>query len=197
MSLFDDRPLYTRPLVGIRSWRVHADMGWLYGIVHPQRWLPGVNEAKCGKANRLPCVCNTCEPEKAPPKHRVASLGCSCGFYAYFDTEQNTHHRDCCVVGLIKGWGLMSVGERGFRCEKAQILALIDGDVPWREPSAWDFLTFRGRDYRIPSRVPDLVRDHYPVPVFSDWRAALAEFPLTPIPRERPLPGPGRVSSAD
>jgi hypothetical protein len=66
----------------------------------------------------------TSEPHEAP------SENCSCGFYAY--TDPKSHEIDGYypaspyVLGVIKGTGRTLVGTRGFRCEKAEIIALLD-----------------------------------------------------------------------
>ena len=94
--------------------------------------------------------------------HRAADLNCQCGFYAYFDDGQNTYfEQDKDVLGVIEAYGQVTVGNRGFKCEKARIVALLI--VPDR--------AFALR----------LVRRNYPdVAIFESKAAMLAEFPLTP-----------------
>lgn len=92
--------------------------------------------------------------------HPAATLACQCGFYAYFDLKANLYHIAGNVLGLIEGYGTMTIGERGFRASKARIVALI-------EP------------------VPEAVRGRYGVPIFSTVDAALAEFPLSVPPDVR------------
>ncbi|OYO16613.1 hypothetical protein CGZ93_17795 [Enemella dayhoffiae] len=63
------------------------------------------------------------------PPHQLAGMDCTCGFYAYFDgrndyySEGITH--DLMVSGIIEGYGVCTVGSRGFRASKARLLALI------------------------------------------------------------------------
>lgn len=100
------------------------------------------------------------------PGHRPGSLGCRCGFYAYFNLGYNPHHSPRNVLGLIEGYGVVTVGNRGFRCEKARIVALIAPDIP--DPHF----------ARVFANYPD-------VPVFNSVEAAVAEFPLT-VPEGTP-----------
>jgi hypothetical protein len=113
-------------------------------------------------------------PRSVPLAHPAGTLSCQCGFYAYFDLAHNPHHLASNVLGLIEGYGTMTIGERGFRASKAHIVALI-------EP------------------VPATVREAYEVlpPIFSTIEAALAEFPLStppaPDPTRRQKRSPGGV----
>lgn len=75
-------------------------------------------------------------------KHRAGQLGCSCGYYAYFDDGSNPHHGSDCVRGVIEGFGTVTVGSRGFRAEKARLVALIDpksrdGGLPLDGAARW------------------------------------------------------------
>lgn len=47
--------------------------------------------------------------------------GCQCGFWAY-DEHSFSEHGE--VVGIVEGYGKTTIGTRGFRCEKARIVAL-------------------------------------------------------------------------
>ena len=46
---------------------------------------------------------------------------CQCGFWAYDEAGFKAHGT---VVGVIEGYGKTTVGTKGFRCEKARIVAL-------------------------------------------------------------------------
>jgi hypothetical protein len=46
---------------------------------------------------------------------------CECGFWAY-DEHTFKPHGD--ITGIIEGYGKTTIGTRGFRCEKARIVAL-------------------------------------------------------------------------
>ena len=68
----------------------------------------------------------TLEAERAD--HNIGHPACTCGFYAYTDwgsLHQNslTSFEDY-VFGLVRGYGHVTVGTKGFRAEKAEIVAL-------------------------------------------------------------------------
>ena len=67
------------------------------------------------------------------------------------------------VTGLIEGYGRVTIGSKGFRCEKARIVAFI----------GW--------------RIPRDVRRAYPdVPRFRTRRFAFRRFPLSVAPETAP-----------
>lgn len=116
-------------------------------------------------------------PPPEPP-HELVSLRCNCGFYAYFDGSNDylsgnglvvnwnglsNDDRGVRLAAIVEGYGKVVVGSRGFRAEKARILALI------QPPSQ------SGREFVLSSKV---VRN-YAVPVFDCEQDALREFPLT------------------
>lgn len=161
MSEFSDRPFVAGSLIGIRAFKPVGDR-----LVAPVQgtwlWRPGENVAACLPALSWPLASTPTQD------HRAGSMGCRCGFYAYFQAGYNPHTRPGDIFGLIEGYGVVTVGTRGFRCEKARIVALIAPDVP-------DFdLGFVFANY------PD-------VPVFPSVDAAVAEFPLT-VPEGTPPP---------
>ena len=165
MSDFSDRPFVAGSLIGIRSFKPIGERLFAPVQRHPA-WVPGENVAEC----RRPLMFSVMPPVEALD-HRAGSMGCRCGFYAYFDLGSNPHHQLGNVLGLIEGYGVTTVGTRGFRCEKARIVALIAPEPP-------DFdLGFVFASY------PD-------VPVFQSVQAAVAEFPLT-VPEGTPETPPG------
>lgn len=148
MTDFDDRPFVQGSLVGLRSFRVDS-LGRLTGVSFKSVWVPGVNEAGCSAGTRflkslpssmqglltytsvnkpfLPLALgNTPQAAESPPKeHVLAGVGCRCGFYAYFDEGSNPHHFQGNVLALIEGYGVCTVGSRGFRCSKARLLGFV------------------------------------------------------------------------
>lgn len=99
-----------------------------------------------------------------PPEHVVGTVKCKCGFYAYFDGRNDylasaPHER---VGGLVEGYGVCTVGTRGFRASKARLIALIQPEAELADPTRWD---------RVLHNYPD-------VPVYADKRAALEAHPL-------------------
>jgi hypothetical protein len=79
---------------------------------------------------------------ESSPTHQVASLKCGCGFYAYHDDSDNPYHQPGNVLGIVRGEGVATVGSRGFRCERAEVVALVDpdpaGSVMATVREAWD-----------------------------------------------------------
>lgn len=74
-------------------------------------------------------------------RHAAPSEDCKCGFYAYTDVEHNEidsyNESDDFVLGVIKGSGRTLIGTRGFRCEKAEIVALRDPTRGGKKTSLW------------------------------------------------------------
>ena len=164
MSEFSDRPLVAGSLIGTRSFRVDK-LGRLTGVTHREVWKPGVNTAECRKGMGLtwnmgglvipgtihhyltggqlhvsggfPDVKAEPEPTEAETAHQVASLGCACGFYAYTDNEANPHHEDGNVLAVVEASGVATVGTRGFRAEKAEIVAFVAPGRP-KVRNVWD-----------------------------------------------------------
>lgn len=114
-------------IYGARAWTI-ASNGTLYALhAGAFKWNPGVNEAHCFKTQM--------DYGYQDPKHKKLTHGldqCSCGFYAYFDpsgpemsrikpgSSESFRH----AGGVIRATGKTVVGTKGFRTEKAEIVAL-------------------------------------------------------------------------
>jgi mannose-6-phosphate isomerase-like protein (cupin superfamily) len=147
MSDFDDRPLAVGTITGLRSFKVDS-LGRLTGVSYPEPWKPGTNRATCHVNTEFGRSLQRLQagiwslvgflPAAPEPvslvKHRVAQLGCGCGYWAYFDRNTNSHHREGQVLGIIEGFGTVTVGTRGFRAEKARLVGLVDES---QQPSSW------------------------------------------------------------
>lgn len=84
----------------------------------------------------------------------------------------------CDVVGVIEGYGRIVVGDKGFRAEKARILAIARPDVPLGISSSrryWD----NKRTIRTEGAFDALIANYPRAAVFSTVDAMLGEFPLT------------------
>lgn len=101
-------------------------------------------------------------------RHAAPSEDCKCGFYAYTDVEHSeidSYREDSdFVLGVIKGTGRTLIGTRGFRCEKAEVVALRDPIRGGKKTSLWR----RNLRKKIENVYPD-------VPLL-DSRSALLEF---------------------
>lgn len=115
------------------------------------------------------------EPQPEPP-HETPTEGCPCGFYAYTDPrhEENGYRGEGFVTGIVRGTGRTLIGTKGFRCEKAEIVALIDPTRDGRKTAEW----------RVEQKAK-LARVYPDVPLLPS-RAALLEF----APIESTLPDP-------
>ncbi len=89
--------------------------GLLLGATGRQIWHDGVNEAACN-FNR---------------QHWPPVLACGCGFWGYFEhTPHDLGLGGVPVTGAIEGFGHTLIGNDGFRCQQARIVALhvpLDG----------------------------------------------------------------------
>lgn len=147
-------------------------------------------DRKGKKAKGIPKIPTPGE-KAAKLTHALAGIACQCGFYAYFDggndylsqawasggaiTISNgylvtggSEDRAPRVAAVVNGWGLVTVGSRGFRAEKAEVVALIS---PKSEQAKHEVAFAK-------------VRRNYPdVEVFETEVEAVRAFPLTdPMP---------------
>lgn len=115
-------------------------------------------------------------------EHTLASLNCQCGFYAYFDGGNDylrddfsamsyagmfltrTEDKAARVGAIVNAWGKATVGSRGFRAEKAEIVALI---VPSGTAARHEVAFTKAR------------RNYPDVQVFDTEKDAVRAFPLT------------------
>lgn len=149
MSDFSDRPFAAGSLVGLRAFSVDS-LGRLVGPAFGGVFKPGENVAKCGgetaagqlmkmqadlnrRLNALSAsysvggrLANEAMAKSAAKRpHVTGGIGCACGFYAYFD-GRNDYSQPSRVAAIIEGYGVCTVGTRGFRAEKARLLAIVD-----------------------------------------------------------------------
>lgn len=121
-------------IMGLRAWQVDAE-GRLVGVTFPAIWKPGENVSKCYQDRRAgvcpmsfeqghikdPCEYGNCDTVYHYRDEHNYERDCSCGFWAY---NEHSFSADGAIVGVVKGWGKTTVGPKGFRCEKAEIMAL-------------------------------------------------------------------------
>lgn len=141
---------------GQRSWVIDR-LGRLSSVVHDGTpWRPGVNEAKCGATAawtiRRALEHNLISPDSAEallnidPSRGNHLAGCACGFYAYFAKQHNAYAdtlKGISVEGVIEGFGKTVLGDKGFRAEKARIVALTlpkpkKDKTPWLVKKIYD-----------------------------------------------------------
>lgn len=93
-----------------------ADCHWPRGDLKGQKgivWFSGENLARC-----------TYQPIEH--EHTLPDSNCGCGFWAYWAPPEKPHFSSSqlWLLGVIKGYGRTLFGTEGFRCQKAQIVAL-------------------------------------------------------------------------
>jgi hypothetical protein len=120
-------------VVGVRAF----DTDWLGR-------LTGVSNAAVFKPEQNTAACFRCQTR------RLAT--CECGFYAYFSGQDNQYMYAHAIGGIIEGTGRTVVGTKGFRTEKATLLALfpINGSVKtsWSAlVTRWLYPTYRWFDH--------------------------------------------------
>lgn len=94
---------------GIRCFSVHEEDGVLRGVAHSYfQYGAGENQAEC---------------DRKPLRRggRCSNLTHGCGIWAYHD---GSVFEQGAIVGVIHGYGRTTVGTKGFRCDKARIIAL-------------------------------------------------------------------------
>lgn len=141
---------------GIRTFDVDA-LGRLTAVTRKSVWRPGENTATCPLLTQEQYEERHVEEDEqetgyevtyhlsgfssgwltAGPRYcrGIAHPMCSCGFYAYHDGSVYPTGQ---VTGVIEGYGKTTVGTKGFRCEKARIVALAL--APRRKATWFDWL---------------------------------------------------------
>lgn len=87
-------------------------------------WEPGANTAQCLRSLHMMQPRRKDGGELYPEEHPVPVRTCLCGFWAYWHlgaTQTSAPH----IAGLVKGYGRIVQGPVGFRCETAEIVALV------------------------------------------------------------------------
>lgn len=163
---------------GLRSW--HADFGGLRSVSRSYVWQPGENVAHCLRMQL--CDCPTCRAERdavqAVSPHRIDT--CDCGFYAYFapqidvGTETYTRPSGVYSTGVIEAYGRTIIGTKGFRAERARVLAVAINGQPSPDSSSWQAIAYEHRRTNTA-----LACHRLGVPLFETVEQLLAEFPTS------------------
>lgn len=164
---------------GLRSW--HAEEAGLRSVSRKYIWRPGENTAHCYRVEL--CDCADCRAERdamlAVSPHRMET--CDCGFYAYFapqievGSETYTRPTGSYTIGVIEAYGRTIVGTKGFRAQRARILALaLNGTEPDASLSTWAAIAHERRLQHT-----GLAAHRLGVPLFTSVEELLAEFPTS------------------
>ncbi len=131
MTDYDDAevPLVLGSLRGRRNFKLKWSNDFqheVYMLQSPLRdyiWQPGENVAQCVCAH--PAYFGY--PDKVEPffvREHVAGKDHTCGFYAYTNHLKYDYENGTNAVGVIEAYGRITVGNLGFRAEKAKIVAI-------------------------------------------------------------------------
>lgn len=136
--------------------------------------LSSVNPAPSG--TRCTCGCNQLIADLYQRSEAPCSgveVHCQCGFYAYqegsndYFTPTGSDPMRGMVGAVVRGYGRVVLGTRGFRAAKAEILAI------YMDP-ALKLDTKMVANQMMRFRIEQL----YKVPVFDDYLAMMREFPV-------------------
>lgn len=176
------------PLTADRHWNPRPLIGAAGAM-----WMPGVNHA----------VCKYVDEHKPPVEVDAAGRGCGCGFWAYWQPQEHDLGRNSLpVLGVIEGTGRTLIGPRGFRSQKARIIALhlpfqIVPEVrragwydAFSEPEAVSVSEAElDRSAAWMAVIEDRLAQMYPdARIFSERKALIAAYP--PDPEYCPPPEP-------
>ena len=119
---------------GYRWWALNANQLWDARDDEQIPRLHGIRGAWGAGANTAECVDGGYE---LGPGHVVPFESCGCGFWAYWKLAP--YHGvagpgEILVAGVIEGYGRTLIGELGFRCAQARIVALHVPPEPDAEP---------------------------------------------------------------
>lgn len=194
---FSVRPFVAGSLIGLRSFSV-GPKGHLTGVVQKYPYNAKENLAVCIRGDRVlnkmlmhldgPLGVRAREAEE---QHELIGLDCSCGFYGYFNgidpyssAGSVMFGSSARVSGIIEGYGRTVVGSKGFRAEKARLVALVFG-LETREQFRNTHPIIRVLTGLRPIPFPThadwvLIEGKYPdVPLYGSVEEALAAHPLT------------------
>jgi hypothetical protein len=143
MDGFDGAELVAGTALGFRWWTMKAPQlyrnpadaaaGWEPSLLRGVKdyWEPGVNLAKCMAVG---------------VEHSFGEIphdACACGYWAYWEIQPHDMGAASSlpVVGVVRASGQVTLGPRGFRAQKAEIIALhlpfrIQPDLPDFRPAA-------------------------------------------------------------
>jgi hypothetical protein len=185
---FSGIPFVAGDVRGVRSWSVDP-LGRLISPSYRTVWTPGENVAACKRDEGTglwgnmtlrfttsaflgePVAIEKDDPDSTTTKVKPIHVQekCSCGFYAY--SNGVNEYTEYGLTGVIQGYGQTQLGTRGFKSQKARVLAL---HIPTRREkksgkrvvsSKWDHY--------------DRLRQNYPdVVMFEKYADMLAAFPV-------------------
>jgi hypothetical protein len=180
------RPFVAGTLRGYRTWHpltrfANVPDGALPLAAVAQRdvvWPPSLR-ARC-MPPRFPGA--TASPATAAGEHTAPWSGCTCGIYAWYDPV-DAGIFNARIFGAVQASGLILMGDRGFRAERARITAVVTRN---RRIAA----ACGNAGIAVYRHRRDLIREHPP----EDLTSLLGE---QPAPAEDREPGRARARRAN
>jgi len=150
------RPLVPGSLRGYRTWRLASRLENV-----PDGMLPMTSVTR-RDVLWTPTMTAACTPDvgptlrRRPPErsHAAPSSGCKCGIYAWYAPDDTALLR-ARVFGAVEASGIVLMGDRGFRAERARVTAVVT-----RRPRLAAACGRAG--ITVYRRKRDLLRDHPP-----------------------------------
>jgi len=122
MSNFSQKPLVFGSLTGHRAFAVKNNM--LQALYSADVFKESGNQGHCLRT-KFSYISDRQRKSLGINKHVVGQKDCSCGFYAYFENTNNKHTAPGDIEAIIRGYGTTTLGRKGFRSEKADLIALV------------------------------------------------------------------------
>lgn len=121
------RPLVAGTLRGFRTWRparrwTRVPEGALPLTAVTRRhiiWTPTLR-ACCSP----PWIAPRHREPMLPSDHKAPFVGCRCGIYAWYQPD-DTGILHAGVFGAVEASGVILLGDRGFRAERARVVAIV------------------------------------------------------------------------
>jgi hypothetical protein len=122
------RPLVPGSLRGYRTWWSASRRTWVPDGMLPLTsvtrrqvvWAPTLS-ARCVPSD---AARSSPHPATVPDDHSAPRAGCNCGIYGWYEPD-DAGMVDASVFGAVQASGLILMGERGFRAERARITAVV------------------------------------------------------------------------
>ncbi|HZR12357.1 MAG TPA: hypothetical protein VFC33_03830 [Acidimicrobiia bacterium] len=118
------RPLVAGTLRGYRTWRPLTRWAHIPDGALP---LAAVTQRHVVWGTTLSARCTLPAGVPEPPigfDHPAPSAGCTCGIYAWYEPD-DTGILTARVFGVIQASGVVLMGDRGFRAQHAEIVAIV------------------------------------------------------------------------
>jgi hypothetical protein len=185
----DKQPI-THPVIGFRSWipTREKDGALQSRFGHLYVWTKGANQAKCYRYEHAIGNKQIRSPQNNRVVDGVPSSECSCGLYCHHDYQKSLDYipgSDIVIFGIVKGWGRVEVHYDGFRCQYAEILAIVPGpNMEYAKKAAdfYDVPLITGGDIELIAsefgkKCPTTSR-----PTWEDTQRRLKQSPSAPPP---------------